>query len=255
MQYHDILVDNGDGIVTITINRPPLNVMSIETLAEMNSVLEKVKGDAAVKIVVFKGAGNKAFSAGVEVKDHLGDRLPLMLENFDKLVRLLIECGKPTLAIVRGVALGGGCELAAGCDMVIASELAAFGQPEIKLGNYPIAAGVLLPRIISRKKAFELIFKGDSIDAREAERIGLVNKVVPDAELDKVAEEFINAFLNKSGTILSLSKRIFYDSLDMEVSKALDRTMEACQDLMKTDDAIEGLNAFLEKRAPVWKNK
>ena len=255
MQYSDIIVERKDGSVTVTINRPPVNFMAVETLAEINSVLEEVKGDAEVKIVVFKGAGNKAFSAGVEVKDHLGDRLPHMLSNFDKLFQLLIECAKPTLAVVRGVALGGGCELVAGCDMVIASETAVFGQPEIKLGTYPGAAGVLMPRIISRKKAFEFILKGDNIDAKEAERIGLVNKVVPDAELDKAAEEFVNAFLAKSGVILSLSKRIFYETLDIEAAKAWDKTMEACGDLMKTEDAVEGLTAFLEKRAPVWKNR
>ena len=254
MEYHDIIVDKTNGSVTITINRPPINFMSIETLIEINSVLEEVKGDSGVKIVLFKGAG-KHFSAGVEVQDHLGDRLPHMLSNFDKLFRLLIECGKPTLAVVRGVALGGGCELIAGCDMVIASETAMFGQPEIKLGVYPGAAGILVPRLIGRMRAFEFIFKGDNIDAREAERIGLVNKVVPDAELDKVTEEFINAFSAKSGIILSLSKRIFYDSLDSDISKAWEKTTEAARGLMSTEDAVEGLNAYLAKRPPVWKNK
>ena len=254
MEYREIIVDKKDGAVTITINKPPVNFMGIETLAEINSVLEEVKGDPEVKIVVFKGAG-KHFSAGVEVADHLGDKLPHMLENFSKLFHLLIECGKPTLAVVKGVVLGGGLELISGCDMVIASETAKFGVPEITLGNYPGAAGVFVPRIISRKKAFEFIMTGENIDAREAERIGLVNKVVPDAELDKAAEEFINGFLAKRGIILSLSKRIFYDTLDMEVSKAWDKSMEASRDLMKTEDAVEGLTAFLEKRTPVWKNK
>lgn len=253
MEYQNIIVDEKDGAVTVTINRPPLNFMSIETLAEMNSVLERLKEDTKTKIVIFKGAGDKVFSAGVEVEDHLGDRLPQMGENFSKLFQLLIECGKPTLAAVRGAALGGGCELVAGCDMAIASETAVFGQPEIKLGNFPGPAGVLLPRLIGRRKAFELILKGDNIDAREAERIGLVNKVVPDSELDAATEEFAKAFLAKSGVILGLSKRIFYDGLDVEQTKAWDKTMEACSELMKTEDAVEGLTAYLEKRKPVWK--
>mgnify|MGYP001051472620 CR=1 FL=1 len=128
--------------------------------------------------------GNKAFCAGVEVKDHLGDRLPKMVEAFNKLFISLVEVDKPTIAVVNGVALGGGCEVVAGCDMAIASEKAQFGQPEIKLGVYPGPAVVLFPRLMGRKKAFELIVSGDNINAKEAERIGLVNKAVPEDELE-----------------------------------------------------------------------
>jgi len=254
MEYQNIIVDEKDAALTITINRPPFNFMSIETLAEMNSVLQQFKDDAKTKLVIFKGAGNQCFSSGVEIQDHLGERASMMGENFDKLFRLLIDCGKPTLAVVRGAALGGGCELVAGCDMAIASETAVFGQPEIKLGNYPGPAGVLLPRIIGRKRAFEIIFRGNNIDAREAERIGLVNKVVLDNELEALTEDFIKTFSRKSRLVLAFSKRIFYDSLDTEPVKAWHMTMEACSDLMQTEDAIEGLTAYLEKRKPVWRS-
>ena len=256
MKYDHILVDErGDGALIVTINRPPLNFMNIEALIEMNSVLEQVKNTKAIKIVVFKGSGEKCFSAGVSVEDHIGEHGVEMGKQLDLLFQLLIECGKPTLAVIRGAAMGGGCELVDGCDLAIASEKSIFGQPEINLGAYPAPAGVLLPRIVGRKKAFAIIFTGNNFDAKEAERIGLVNKVVPDSELENAAEELIKTFLIKSSVILSLSKRIFYGSLDIEQGLAWRKAFQGGEEILKTKDALEGLNAYLEKRKPVWKNE
>jgi enoyl-CoA hydratase/carnithine racemase len=168
----------------------------------------------------------------------------------------LKSLGKPSIAVVNGVALGGGCELVAGCDMAIACEKAKFGQPEIALGGLAPAAAALFPRIIGEKKAFEMVILGETIGAAEAERIGLVNKVVQDEELDKVAEEFARKFLEKSSLSVKLCREAFYQCADIaEFEGAMQRATELGIHTWETGDGQEGLKSFLEKRKPVWKNK
>ncbi len=253
MKFENILLEKKEGAGKITINRPPLNILNIETMEEMNRALAELRDDDAVKVVVITAAGNKAFSAGVEVADHLGDKLSRMVEVFDGLFISLVEVDKPTIAVVNGVALGGGCEVVLGCDMAIASEKAILGQPEIKLGVYPPPASVLLPRLIGRRKAFEIILSGDSIDAREAERIGVINKVVPDEELEKAADEFIKRFTSNSGLALTQARRALYRNFDLEFRKAMEVTGTDATLVMGGENSVEGLTAFLEKRKPVWK--
>lgn len=257
MAYEFIILEKKDGVAKIIINRPKqYNMMSIATLAEMNSALEELEKDQDIKVITITGAGEKAFAAGVEVADHLGDKLYKMLEEFDRLFKLLRGSSKVTIAVVNGVALGGGCEVVAGCDVAIASDKATLGQPEIQLGTYPGIAGVLFHRIMGNKKAFELIMSGESISAKEAEQIGLVNKVVPAEELEKAADEFAGRFLGQSGLILAMAKDIFYQSADIpDYEPCMKKTMELCTKLMETEDAKEGLNSFLERRKPVWQNK
>jgi len=253
MNFENILLEKKEGVAKIIINRPPLNILNIEIITEMNQALAELKMDDEVKVVVITAAGNKAFSAGVEVKDHLGDKLPKMVEVFNKLFISLIEVDKPTIAIVNGVALGGGCEVVLGCDMAIASEKAQLGQPEIKLGIYPPPASVLLPRLIGRSKAFEIILSGDSIDAKEAERIGLINKAVPEEELEKAADEFIKRFTTNSGLALSQARRALYRNFDLELNRAFEVTGFDSTLVMAGENGVEGLTAFVEKRKPVWK--
>ncbi len=253
MNFENIILEKKEGVAKIIINRPPLNILNLATLEEMNQALTGLRTDDEVKVVVITAAGTRAFSAGVEVADHLGDKLPKMIEVFNRLFILLIEVDKPTIAVVNGVALGGGCEVIAGCDMAIASETAQFGQPEIKLGLYPPPASVLFPRLMGKKKALELILSGDSIDAREAERIGLINKAVPAAELETKADEFIKRFSANSGLALSQARRALYRNLDLEFHKAMEVTGIDSVAVMAGENSVEGLTAFLEKRKPVWK--
>ncbi len=252
MEFKNILVEKKEGVAKIIINRPPLNILDIDTLVEMNQALVELKTDDEVKVVVITGAGDRAFSAGVAVGDHLGEKLPKMVEVFNKLFISLIEVDKPTIAIVNGVALGGGCEIVAGCDMAIASEKAQLGQPEVKLGVYPPPASVLLPRLVGRRKAFELILSGDSIDAKEAERIGLINKAVPEGELEKAAGEFIQRFTANSGLTLTQARRALYRNFDLEFRQALEVTGVDATLVMAGENSVEGLTAFLEKRKPIW---
>jgi cyclohexa-1,5-dienecarbonyl-CoA hydratase len=252
MSFKNILLEKKDGVAKLIINKPPLNILDIDTLEEMNQALAELRTDDEIKVVAITGAGDKAFSAGVAVGDHLGENLPKMVEVFHKLFISLVEVDKPTIAVVNGVALGGGCEIVAGCDMAIASEKAQLGQPEIKLGVYPPPASVLFPRILGRRKAFELILSGDSISAKEAERIGLINKAVPAEEFDKATEEFIKRFTANSGLALTQARRAVYRNFDLEFHEAMEVTGVDATLVMSGENSTEGLRAFLEKRKPVW---
>jgi len=252
MAFKNILLEKKEGVAKITINLPPLNILDIPTLEEMSQALAELKDDDEVKVVAITGSGDKAFSAGVAVGDHLGDKLPKMVEVFHQLFLSLIKVDKPTIALVNGVALGGGCEIVAGCDMAVASEKAQLGQPEIKLGVYPPPASVLFPRIMGRQKAFELILSGDSISAKEAERIGLVNKVVPAAEFKQASEEFIKRFTANSGLALTQARRALYRNFDLNFYEALEATGVDATIVMAGENSVEGLSAFLEKRKPIW---
>jgi len=254
--FKNIIYESADEVAKISINRPPLNVLNIETLMELNMALEKARDDTALKVIVIKGAGNRAFSAGLDIKDHFPDKIEKALNTFNKVFHLLADVDKPTLAVVNGFALGGGCELACGCDMIIASEGAQFGQPEISVGAIPSVATVLLPRLVGRKKAFELILTGDVIDAAEARRIGLVNHVVPSEKLDEASMELIKKLKDKSLVVLKLTRMALYQTLDLDFKKALDTVTGVYLNLLiRTEDAVEGLKAFLEKRKPQWKGK
>lgn len=253
--FEHIVFEQSDGVAKVTLNQPPFNWMTIAMMREINSVLESLLDDQEVKVLVFTGSG-KAFSVGVDVADHTADKVGEMIEVFHGIFRLLQKLEIPTLAVLNGAALGGGCELAMACDMIIASERAKIGQPEIKVGVLAPVAAVLLPRLIGRSKALELLLTGEDIRAPEAERIGLINKAVPPEELEAATEEFIAKLTGLSGAILRLSKRAVYQSFGLSFADALDKVESLyLDDLMATEDAHEGLAAFLEERSPAWKNR
>jgi cyclohexa-1,5-dienecarbonyl-CoA hydratase len=192
----------------------------------------------------------------VDIKDHFPEKIKGTLESFHRIFHLLAEVDKPTVAVVKGFAFGGGCELASACDMVLASEDAQFGQQEVKVGAIPTVATVLLPKIIGRKKAMEIILTGDTVTAREAKQIGLVNEVFPTEELEEAANKLVEKFKEKSSVVLKLIRMAVYQGLDKGFKEALDGVTDIYLNrLMKTEDAVEGLKAFLEKRRPVWKGK
>ncbi len=256
MEFQNIPLEKQDGIAKLTINRPPVNVMNCDTIGEISAALDEIAKDAEVKVLLIRGAGNRAFCAGVEVKDHIGDMVPVMMNSFGEMIKKLRDLGKPSIAVVNGVALGGGCELVAGCDMAVASEKAEFGQPEIKLGGLAPAAAALFPAIMGEKMAFELILLGDNISAERAEKIGLVNKVVPDEELDTTADKLARKFLEKTPLGVSLIREAFYQCVNAQgFEDALKKATEQGIKTWETEDAQEGLKSFLEKRNPVWKNK
>jgi cyclohexa-1,5-dienecarbonyl-CoA hydratase len=256
MEFKNISLDKKDGIAALTLNRPPVNVIDYDMLVELNTALEQVAKDDEVKVLLLRGSGSKAFSAGVEIKDHIGDKMPKMMKEFGRVFHLLRGLGKPSIAVVNGVALGGGCELVAGCDMAIASEKAQLGQPEIKLGGLAPAAAPLFPRIMGEKRAFELLVMGENVSAQEAERIGLVNKVVSEEDLDRTAEAFARKFVEKSALSVRLVRDALYDCAEIpSLQASLEKGVEHGIKSWQTHDGQEGLQSYLDKRKPEWKNR
>jgi len=254
-EYSSIICEIRESVARITLNQPPLNIMDISMIGEMHSALARVHAAGDLKLLVIDHQG-KAFSAGVSIKDHTPDKVREMIEKFHGMFRLLNSFAIPTLALVDGMVLGGGCELAVFCDMVIASDRATFGQPEIKVGVFPPVAAVLFPHLIGRNRALELLLTGDVIDAAEAKAIGLINKIIPSQSFREKTNEFISKLTSLSGSVLRLTKRAVDYGLYMSVNEGITAVeLLYLGELMKTEDAREGLNAFLEKRKPVWKNK
>jgi enoyl-CoA hydratase/carnithine racemase len=243
------------GIARISLNRPPANVLSIELMEELNTALESLEYERNVKLVVLKGVG-KYFSAGFELTDHIGDRGYLMLEGFRRVFENLARLDKPTLAVVSGPALGAGCILAAGCDIVLAAASSRFGHPEIKGGVFNTVAIALLPHLVGRKKAAEMILLGGILQAPEAERAGLVTRVVADDKLEAESEAMIQRFVDGSSVVVQLTRRALAGGQDVLFADALRHAEDVyLNQLMGTEDAEEGLKAVMTKRKPQWKDK
>lgn len=254
MAFKHIQTELEDGVATLTLNRPPVNVLNIEMMEEVNTYFESLLKEKALKLLVIQAAG-KAFSAGVDVGEHLGDLVYKMIEVFHRMFRLMDALKVPSIAVVNGSALGGGCELAVYCDMVMATEKAKFGQPEIQVGVFPPIAALVFPRMMGRKKALELILSGDVISAQEALALGMINKIVPEASLAEEVSRFVEKFKKLSGTVLKLTKEATLAGLNDDAERGLKVIEKIYLDrLMKTHDAIEGLKAFIDKRKPTWKD-
>ncbi|HEY4684266.1 MAG TPA: enoyl-CoA hydratase-related protein [Candidatus Acidoferrales bacterium] len=253
MPFRSIQFVHEANVARITLNRPPLNILDIGMMEEIGAAIEAAR-DAAV--LVFRGAGPKAFSAGAAVSDHTPERVGTMLERFHAVFRQLHRFPGITVAAVHGHCLGGGCELAAFCDFVIASETAKFGQPEITLACFPPVAAVIFPPVIGFRRAKDLILTGRTISAREAEHWGLVNRVVAEGDLDRALEEFLAGVGKLSRPVIGLTKRAMLAAAGVDFEKALGEVERIyLEELMKTEDAREGIAAFLEKRYPVWKGR
>jgi cyclohexa-1,5-dienecarbonyl-CoA hydratase len=241
--------------IRITLARPPLNVMNLQMMEELNAVLDEVAADGAVKALLVAAEG-KAFSAGVAVEDHIGERVRPMLDTFHAVFRRLHALDVPTAAALQGAALGGGAELAAFCDVVVASEAATIGQPEIKVGVFPPVAALCYPWRVGVPRTVQLLCSGQILGAAEAYRIGLVDRVVPAERLEEAVREELARFTAQSAAVLRLTKRAVREARGVDFQEALAQIEELYHDeLMTTEDAEEGLRAFVEKRKPVWKDR
>ena len=256
-EFKDIEFQIQDRVARITFARPPLNILNIAITREIGEALNQCARQRDLVAIVFAAAeGTRAFSAGVAIEEHVPKTVVEMLDSFHKIFRLLAQISKPAIAIVDGAALGGGCELVLACDIVIASERARFGQPEIKLGVFPPVAAVLLPRVIGEKKARELILLGEVIDANEALRLGLVNYVVAGSDLEGKTNEVLARLRELSSSSLAMARA----ALELGTGLNFDGLLGGVEklylnELMKTEDGNEGLQSFLEKRKPEWRNK
>jgi len=253
-----LLFELTDGVARVTVNRPDrLNALNAIVISEIGDAVTRIETDAAIRGVIVTGAGPKAFVAGADINE-LTDQGPTGGRNRaiagQQVFRRLERCGKPVIAAVNGFALGGGCELAMACHLRVASENAKFGQPEVKLGIAPGYGGtVRLPRLVGKARALELLLTGDMIDAQEALRIGLVNRVVPPERLLPEAEGLLRAILANGPLAVRACLEATDIGLEMSVDQALLLEAGYFGLLSATDDMREGTRAFLEKRRPGFK--
>ncbi len=260
MSFKNIIYEKKDNIAIITINRPHvLNALNRDTLLEMLSALTDVEKDPNIRALVITGAGDKAFCAGADVKEFKDKPLVELLEFMElghKVCTMIENLSKPVIAAVNGYALGGGLELAIACDFIIASTNAKLGQPEINLGIMPgWGATQRLVRLIGLRKAKELILLGEMISAEEALQIGLVNKVVPLERLKDEAFKLAKKLIEKSPIALKFAKHAINAALKTTLPEGLDYERMSFIALYSSEDAQEGIKAFLEKRKPVWKGR
>jgi enoyl-CoA hydratase len=259
--YENILVERGGSTAIITIDRPrALNALSLATLREIGDALAALGKDKEVRAIIITGAGSRSFVSGADIGELEGLSSAEDGEAHSRASHEVIfkmqELPKPVIVAVNGYALGGGCELALGGDIILASDNASFGQPEVNLGIIPGFGGTQrLPRLVGRTRALELIFTGERITADEALRIGLVNRVVPQAELLDVARQIAATIAEKAPLAIALAKRAVYEGLELSPREGNVLESRYFGESVGTEDRQEGTSAFLEKRKPVWKAK
>jgi cyclohexa-1,5-dienecarbonyl-CoA hydratase len=255
--YQHIRFRVEDRVGRVTFARPPLNIFTIAMMREVDRALTECMGARDMVAIVFDATNDsRAFSAGVSVEEHQPETVYQMLESFHNVFRTMEQMAKPTIAVVDGAALGGGCELVAGCDIVISATRAKYGQPEIKLGVFPPVAAVLLPRLVGERRARELLLTGEIFDAQEAERLGLVSYVVESEQLETKLQEILARLRVLSAPALEMTRRALDAARGRPFLEALGRVEDIyLNELMKTEDASEGVRAFMEKRKPDWRNK
>ena len=258
MEYQTIVVEKRDRIGIIMLNRPDhMNTFSIVLAKELNAALGELEKDGHIRAVIIKGKG-RSFCAGIDITEFSGKTLLEYREWIawmEKMNFTIAGMGKPVIAAVHGYAVANGTGLLAACDLAIAAEGTRIGTTAINVGLFCMGPAVPLSRCVGRKKALEMLLTGTIIDAKEAERIGLVNKVVPPEKLDEAAMELANELVAKSPIALQMGKRAFYTMADMEYTKALEYMNEMMAELCITEDAREGVEAFLKKRKPQWKGR
>tara|TARA_B100000959_G_scaffold181354_1_gene189687 strand:+ start:373 stop:1146 length:774 start_codon:yes stop_codon:yes gene_type:complete len=249
--YEFIQCSVDDGIATITLNHAPVNVLNIPMMIEINSALDEIISQD-VSVILYN-AVNKAFCAGVDVSDHAEDKVDEMVKQFHGIFRRLANCDALSIAAVNGAALGGGMELACFCDVVLASAKSKFGQPEVKVGVFPPVAAAMLPLQIGTRKAIELVVCGETINADEAHRIGLVSHVYGVETFEEDIETYLSNLRGLSRPVIRMAKKACTVADKVEVMQRLDKAEEIyMEELMKLADSHEGIAAFLEKREANW---
>lgn len=260
MSYKTVLYDIVEpGILKITLNRPQVrNAINNQLINELNDAYEKARKDSSVRVVIVTGAGS-AFSAGLDLVAYRR-KPPLEFRKFIEIfylemTEILYKMGKPVIAAINGPALAAGCSIAFSCDMLIASENAVIGYPEMNVGLVPAMHLILLPRLVGKHKAFELAFTGDPVSAQTAADIGLINHVVPHEKLEEEVMEFARNLSEKSPLVMKINRDAFYRGLSMEFRAGIADAGDALAILASSEDSIEGMTAFKEKRKPVWKGR
>ena len=245
-----------DRIARIALDRPPVNALSVEMIRDVVAAFTTAASDDSVRAVLLTSAVARRFSAGLDLDILLGkpgEEVRKFVEQlYVALGNVQYNLNKPSIAVVGGTARGGGMTLAISCDVIIAGESATFGYPEIDVGVVPAIHFAHLPRIVGRHRAFELLFSGRAFDAKEALALGLVSRVVPDAELDAAAMALASTFAAKSPTVMRLGRAAFMRQNDLDYRRSVAAAVEDFCNVATTEAAQEGLAAFVEKRKPRW---
>ena len=254
-----LLRDDTGGIATLTLNRPRArNSLSTALLAALERELDGLAGDRAVRAVIIAGSG-PAFCAGHDLKELRANpgrqAYEAVFAQCSRVMQAIVHLPKPVIARVQGVATAAGCQLVASCDLAVASETARFATPGVNIGLFCSTPMVALSRNVGRKRAMEMLLTGEMIGAAEAAQYGLVNRAVPEAELDGAVAELAEAIAAKSPLTLAIGKEAFYHQLDLDLDKAYAYASEVMTTNMLARDAEEGIDAFLEKRAPRWEGR
>jgi enoyl-CoA hydratase len=258
--FQTLLYGVENHVATITLNQPDnRNALSGELLSDLVAALVAARDDEDVRVVVLTSSHETTFSSGANLAGFAAD-VPLIHRHlgtarFPELFRLIGKLGKPTICAANGHVLAGALGIALACDLIIAKEEATFGTPEINVGAFPFMIMALIYRNVPRKKTTELLLLGERIDAREAERIGIVNKVVPAPEFDAAVAEWAQKLAAKSPLIMRLGKDAMFRQQDMAFADALDYLRSQLSLAMSTEDIVEGVQAFFEKREPQWKGR
>src|SRR5436853_3875538 len=260
MAYETLRYDVAARVATIALDQPDTrNALSDQLLGELIAAFEAARDDDAVRCVVLTSSHERVFSSGANLGGFSAD-VPLVHKHFGtarfpRLFRLIGELGKPTICAANGHVLAGALGIALACDLVVAREGAEFGTPEIGVGAFPFMIMALIYRNVPRKKTNELLLLGERISAEEAERIGLVNRVVPAAEFDAAVTDWAEKLASKSPVIMRLGKDAMFRSLDMDFADALEYLHAQLTIAVSTEDIVEGVTAFFEKREPHWKGR
>ena len=254
-KYSRIALELNAPIARLTLSNPPLNIIDISMMEELFEALTEINARPDISFLIVSGS-QKAFSVGVDIAAHTPDKVEQMLTKFHSVIRTLIGLRKVSIAAVHGMCLGGGAEIAMVCDMVYTSELATWGFPEIKLGCFPPVAVTALAALVGQKHAADLVLTGRSITGREAANIGLANTVVPEVDMERALQEAIHNLSQLSPAALAITKKAIYAWDSIHFDKGLARAEKIYfEELMKTQDAQEGIKAFLGKRPPAWKGE
>lgn len=245
-----------DGAVArLTLDRPEHNLLNERMLIELAAGIESLGDVGKVKLIVLDSAG-QTFSGGIELGEYSPQRVFQMLDAFYRAFTAMLDTGKPLLVVVNGPAFGGGAELAALGDLVIATPRARFAQPEIKFGTFPPLGAVILPYILGPRQALELVLTGEAITAERAKDLGLVNRLVPEEQLEKTVNELIAQVTAQSGPVLQMAKKAILGGMGLSLREGMRLSMNLfLNELCQLEDSQEGLRALLEKRSPHWKNR
>ena len=242
-------------VARLTLNRPEHNLLDASMLRELADGIGLVSENASIKLIVLDAAG-KVFSGGVDIGEYTAERAFSMLDAFHAACIAMVEAPQPVLVIVEGPAIGGGAELIAYGDLVLATPRARFALPEITIGMFPPLASTMFPHIIGPKRALELVLTGEAITAERARDLGLVNRLVPEAQLQTAVNELIGKITAQSGAVLGMAKKAVLGGMGMSLRDALHNSMSIfLNELYRLEDSQEGLRALLEKRKPQWKNR